>query len=207
MIVDRAQARTAAWYEFFPRSAEGRDDRGSTFRDALPRIDDAKAMGFDVIYFPPIHPIGHTNRKGRNNSVTSEPGDPGVPYAIGSEVGGHKAIEPALGLWTDFDWLEERSASTRDGNRARFRHQLFSRSSLRPGTSGVVLQTAGRHDQVRRKSAEKIRGHLSAEFSLRKLARALGGDEEHHSFLGRATECAFFVSIIRIRNRCRFGNF
>ena len=85
IIVDRKEARTAAWYEFFPRSAEGRGDRGSTFRDCLPRVDDAKAMGFDVIYFPPIHPIGWTNRKGRNNSVTSEPWEPGVPYAIGSE--------------------------------------------------------------------------------------------------------------------------
>jgi starch synthase (maltosyl-transferring) len=105
VIVDRIRARTAAWYEFFPRSAEGRADRGSTLQDALPRIDDAKAMGFDVIYFPPIHPIGHTNRKGRNNSVTSEPGEPGVPYAIGNEIGGHKAIEPSLGTLDDFLWL------------------------------------------------------------------------------------------------------
>ncbi|MFZ1221257.1 MAG: alpha-1,4-glucan--maltose-1-phosphate maltosyltransferase [Chthoniobacterales bacterium] len=106
VVVDRKEARTAAWYEFFPRSAEGRADRGSTFRDSLPRIDDAKAMGFDVIYFPPIHPIGQTNRKGRNNSITCEPGEPGVPYAIGSEWGGHKAIEPALGTLEDFAWLE-----------------------------------------------------------------------------------------------------
>ncbi|PYK87840.1 MAG: alpha-1,4-glucan--maltose-1-phosphate maltosyltransferase, partial [Verrucomicrobia bacterium] len=96
-VVDRLAARRAAWYEFFPRSAEGRGDRGSTLRDCLPRIDDAKAMGFDVIYFPPIHPIGQTNRKGRNNSIICEPGDPGVPWAIGSKAGGHKAIEPALG--------------------------------------------------------------------------------------------------------------
>ena len=106
VIVDREQARFAAWYEFFPRSAEGLADRGSTFRDCLSRVDDAKRMGFDVIYFPPIHPIGNTNRKGRNNSVTSEPGEPGVPYAIGSEWGGHKAIEPALGTFEDFAWLE-----------------------------------------------------------------------------------------------------
>ncbi len=106
VIVDRVRARTAAWYEFFPRSAEGRGDRGSTFRECLGRIDDAKAMGFDVIYFPPIHPIGHTNRKGRNNSVTSKEGEPGVPYAIGSEKGGHKAIEPSLGTMEDFVWLE-----------------------------------------------------------------------------------------------------
>jgi starch synthase (maltosyl-transferring) len=105
VMVERLATRTGARYEFFPRSAEGRGDRGSTFRDCLPRIDDARAMGFDVIYFPPIHPIGHTNRKGRNNSITGEPGDPGVPWAIGSEAGGHKAIEPSLGTQEDFDWL------------------------------------------------------------------------------------------------------
>ncbi len=111
LIVDRKGARTGAWYEFFPRSAEGMGERGSKLRDCLPRIDDAKAMGFDVIYFPPIHPIGHTNRKGRNNSVTSEPWEPGVPYAIGSEVGGHKAIEPSLGTLEDFEWLERQIRS------------------------------------------------------------------------------------------------
>jgi starch synthase (maltosyl-transferring) len=109
--VDRERAVYAAWYEFFPRSAEGFADRTSTFRDCLPRIDDAKAMGFDVIYFPPIHPIGVTKRKGRNNSVTSEPGEPGVPYAIGNRHadvpngGGHKDIEPSLGTFKDFEWL------------------------------------------------------------------------------------------------------
>jgi starch synthase (maltosyl-transferring) len=107
VIVDRPVAGFGAWYEFFPRSAEGRADRGSTFRDCLPRIDDARAMGFNVIYFPPIHPIGHTNRKGRNNSITAEPGDPGVPWAIGSETGGHKAVEPSLGTLADFDWLQK----------------------------------------------------------------------------------------------------
>jgi len=107
VVVDRSAALFGAWYEFFPRSAEGRSDRGSTFRDCLLRVDDAKAMGFDVVYFPPIHPIGHTNRKGRNNSITCEPGDPGVPWAIGSEAGGHKAVEPALGTLADFDWLQK----------------------------------------------------------------------------------------------------
>ena len=105
VTVDRSEALFAAWYEFFPRSAEGKPNTGSKFRDCLGRIDDAKAMGFDVIYFPPIHPIGFTNRKGKNNSVTSEPSDPGVPYAIGSQFGGHKAVEPELGTLDDFDWL------------------------------------------------------------------------------------------------------
>jgi starch synthase (maltosyl-transferring) len=107
VVVDRPAALFGAWYEFFPRSAEGRDDRGSTFRDCLPRVDDAKAMGFDVIYFPPIHPIGQTNRKGRNNSIVCDPDDPGVPWAIGSEAGGHKEVEPSLGTLADFDWLQK----------------------------------------------------------------------------------------------------
>src|SRR5256714_2070706 len=105
VLVERAEAQVAAWYEFFPRSAEGHGERGSTFRECLSRVDDARAMGFDVIYFPPIHPIGHTNRKGRNNSVKAEPGEPGVPWAIGSEAGGHKAVEPSLGTLEDFEWL------------------------------------------------------------------------------------------------------
>ena len=111
VYVDRPRALFSQWYEFFPRSAEGRGDKGSTFRDCLPRIDDAKAMGFDVIYFPPIHPVGVTARKGRNNAVTCEPGEPGVPYAIGNRHqkcangGGHKDVAPELGTLADFDWL------------------------------------------------------------------------------------------------------
>lgn len=103
--VDRKGAAFAAWYEFFPRSAEGKAGSGSTFRDCLGRVDDAKAMGFDVIYFPPIHPIGITARKGANNSLTCKPGEPGVPYAIGGPAGGHCAVEPELGTMADFEWL------------------------------------------------------------------------------------------------------
>ena len=108
--VDRERATFAAWYEFFPRSAEGKPDKGSKFRDCLGRVDDAKAMGFDVVYFPPVHPIGTTNRKGRNNSLKCEPGEPGVPYAIGNSKqgvngGGHKDVAPELGTLADFDWL------------------------------------------------------------------------------------------------------
>ncbi|NBV85888.1 MAG: alpha-1,4-glucan--maltose-1-phosphate maltosyltransferase [Verrucomicrobia bacterium] len=111
VIVDRKEALYAAWYEFFPRSAEGRGDRGSTFRDCIPRVEDAQAMGFNVIYFPPIHPIGLAARKGRNNAVSCEPGEPGVPYAIGNRHqdcpngGGHCDVAPELGTLEDFDWL------------------------------------------------------------------------------------------------------
>jgi starch synthase (maltosyl-transferring) len=109
--VDRPAAGFAAWYEFFPRSAEGLEHRGSTFRDCLPRVDEARAMGFDTIYFPPIHPIGITARKGKNNAVSCQPGEPGVPYAIGNRFqncpngGGHRDVAPELGTLEDFDWL------------------------------------------------------------------------------------------------------
>ncbi len=111
IMVERKAALFAAWYEFFPRSAEGHGDRGSTFRDCLGRLDDAKAMGFDVVYFPPIHPVGATKRKGRNNALECEPGDPGVPYAIGNRHqgcphgGGHRDVAPELGTLEDFEWL------------------------------------------------------------------------------------------------------
>ena len=105
VIVERERARFSAWYEFFPRSAEGILEKHSTFRDCLPRLDDAKSMGFDIIYFPPIHPIGVSHRKGKNNTVSAQPGDVGSPWAIGSTLGGHRAVEPALGTVEDFEWL------------------------------------------------------------------------------------------------------
>jgi starch synthase (maltosyl-transferring) len=105
VIVERERARFSAWYEFFPRNAEGRADKHSTFRDCLPRLDDAKAMGFDTIYFPPIHPIGVTARKGKNNTLVAYEGDVGSPWAIGGPAGGHRDVEPALGTVADFVWL------------------------------------------------------------------------------------------------------
>jgi len=106
--VERRRALVGSWYEFFPRS-EGAHLDGTgqwvsgTFRTATPRLAAIADMGFDVVYLPPIHPIGSTFRKGPNNSVTAEPGDPGSPWAIGSPEGGHDAVHPELGTIGDFD--------------------------------------------------------------------------------------------------------
>lgn len=100
--VERPLAQFASWYELFPRSVTDDPRRHGTFRDVIGRLPEIVAMGFDVVYFPPIHPIGRTNRKGRNNSLTAEPDDPGSPYAIGGEEGGHDAIHPQLGTLEDF---------------------------------------------------------------------------------------------------------
>jgi starch synthase (maltosyl-transferring) len=99
LIVDRDRARFGAWYELFPRS-QGRDPKSpaaTTFDEATWRLPDIARMGFDVVYLPPVHPIGRTNRKGRNNTLRAKPGDPGSPYAIGSSEGGHDAVAPELG--------------------------------------------------------------------------------------------------------------
>ncbi|MGZ8180080.1 alpha-1,4-glucan--maltose-1-phosphate maltosyltransferase [Williamsia sp. SKLECPSW1] len=111
--VDRPRALFGSWYEMFPRSTGGWDDEGrpvhGTFLTAaadLPRIAD---MGFDVVYLPPIHPIGEINRKGPNNTLTPAPTDPGSPWAIGSAAGGHDAIHPELGTLDDFRWFLSRA--------------------------------------------------------------------------------------------------
>lgn len=100
--VDRSQAVHSSWYELFPRSQAAEPGRHGTFDDVVARLPDIREMGFDVLYMPPIHPIGQRNRKGRNNSLRAEPGDVGSPYAIGAQSGGHDAIEPALGTLSDF---------------------------------------------------------------------------------------------------------
>ncbi len=103
VIVERARARVGAWYEMFPRSAGADPSRSATFKEAETRLPYIAGMGFDVLYLPPIHPIGRSFRKGRNNTLTAEPGDPGSPWAIGSSDGGHKDVEPGLGTIEDFD--------------------------------------------------------------------------------------------------------
>ena len=102
VVVDRPSAMFSSWYELFPRSQTDDPARHGTFADVVRRLPHMAAMGFDTIYFPPIHPIGLTNRKGRNNSLKAAPGEVGSPYAIGSAEGGHDAIHPKLGTLEDF---------------------------------------------------------------------------------------------------------
>jgi starch synthase (maltosyl-transferring) len=113
VYVDRARALYGSWYEFFPRSTGGRDETGravhGSFVTAAKELDRVAAMAFDVVYLPPIHPVGTMHRKGRNNSVNAGPGDVGSPWAIGSAEGGHDAIDPELGTLEDFDAFVQRT--------------------------------------------------------------------------------------------------
>ena len=102
LLTDRPIARAAAWYEMMPRSQSSIPGKHGTFDDCINRLPDIAALGFDVLYLTPIHPIGRVNRKGRNNALRCEAGDPGSPYAIGSAEGGHDAVHPELGTLDDF---------------------------------------------------------------------------------------------------------
>jgi starch synthase (maltosyl-transferring) len=109
--VSRERAQFGSWYEFFPRSEGAQFDPplSGTLRSAAKRLDPIAAMGFDVVYLPPVHPIGTSHRKGRNNTLTPAPGDPGSPWAIGSPDGGHDALHPDLGTMDDFDAFVSRT--------------------------------------------------------------------------------------------------
>jgi len=145
VVVERPAALIGAWYEFFPRSAEGRGDRGSTFRDCLPRIDDAKAMGFDVIYFPPIHPIGHTIGKDAimrshvSQATRASRGQSAVKRAdtkLSSLHSGHWPI--STGFKNRCENAEWKSRSTS--------LSIVHPITLRQRASRLVLQASGRHD-------------------------------------------------------------
>jgi starch synthase (maltosyl-transferring) len=105
ITVERPRARFSTWYELFPRSAGESGDRSGTFDDVVRRLPDIAGMGFDVLYLPPVHPIGRSHRKGPNNTLVAGPDDPGSPWAIGGPAGGHTAVEPGLGSIGDFDRL------------------------------------------------------------------------------------------------------
>jgi starch synthase (maltosyl-transferring) len=110
VTVDREKARFSAWYEMFPRSTSPRPEPHGTLQDCTKRLDYVAGMGFDVVYLPPIHPIGRVNRKGKNNNERALPDDVGSPWAIGASEGGHKAIDPKLGTLEDFKQFVSRAS-------------------------------------------------------------------------------------------------
>jgi starch synthase (maltosyl-transferring) len=109
VYVDRKKALFSTWYEFFPRSTSSEPGKHGTFKDCEKLLPRVAAMGFDTLYFPPVHPIGEVNRKGRNNAINAEPGDVGSPWGIGSKSGGHQSVHPELGTLSDFKSLVKKA--------------------------------------------------------------------------------------------------
>ena len=131
IVVDPVRARFSAWYELFPRSTSQDPGQNGTLADCEARLSYVAEMGFDVVYLPPVHPVGTTFRKGKNNSVTAQPDDVGSPWAIGSPEGGHKAVNPQLGTLDDFRSLVEARNSAQSTGCPGYCVSGFARPSLR----------------------------------------------------------------------------
>ncbi len=184
--VEREIAGYSAWYEMFPRSEGAVPPRSGTFKLAERRLPAIAAMGFSVLYLPPIHPIGITHRKGPNNVTECSPGDPGSPWAIGAASGGHTAVHPDLGTIEDFDAFVGGGAERRPRGRAGLCAPVQPRSPLGHRASGVVPASLGWIDPLRGKPAQAVPGHLSDRLRERRRAAAMDGAARRHALLDRA---------------------
>ena len=156
LVVEDRLAAFSAWYEMFPRSTALQPGRHGTFADCEDRLPDIAKMGFDILYLPPIHPIGITHRKGPNNQPHAEPQDVGSPWAIGGPEGGHKAIHPQLGSLEDFRHLVGKARELGIELALDIALQCSPDHPYVHRASGVVSAPPRRQDPIRRESAQKI---------------------------------------------------
>ena len=175
--VERKRAGFSAWYEFFPRSFSRTPGAHGTFDEAQDMLAEIAALGFNIVYLPPIHPIGRTNRKGRNNTLEATPADVGSPWAIGSEKGGHKAVHPALGTLESFRKFVWKAGELGMEVALDIAFQCSPDHPYVRRTPRVVQVAPRRQRPVRGKSAETIRGHHPLRLRVRDLARIVGGAE------------------------------
>ena len=205
-VVDRPRARAGAWYEMVPRSQGTVPGQHGTFDDCIARLPEIAALGFDVVYLTPIHPIGMTNRKGSNNSLKAGAGRSrqslrdrqlaGRPRRRASRARHARRLPP----------LRRCLPQARHGGGARLRDPVLAGSSLAEGASGLVQAPAGRLDPLRGKPAEEIRGHRQSGFLLRRPHRAVAGAARRHPVLGRSRASTSSASTIRTPSRSRSGN-
>ena len=171
--VERERARYGAWYEMFPRSAGSDPVRGATFDEAARRLPTIAALGFDVVYLPPVHPIGRSFRKGRNNALVAAAGDPGSPWAIGAPKGGHMAVDPDLGGIDAFDRFGQTAQRLGLEIALDLALQASPDHPYVQDASGVVQAAARQVDQVRGEPAQEVPGHLSRSTSTAASGAAL----------------------------------
>ena len=173
-VADRPQARFGAWYEMVPRSQGKIPGQHGTFRDCIARLPDVAAMGFDVLYFTPIHPIGRINRKGRNNAVTAKRRRSRQSLCDRRGRGRPRRRASGIGHAGGFPRLRRGMPRARHGGRARFRRAMRAGSSLAQAASAMVQAPAGRLDALCGESAEEIRGHRQPRLRLAKTPARCG---------------------------------
>ena len=183
---------SVTWYEMFPRSQTTDPNKPATFRDAERRLPAISDMGFDVVYLPPIHPIGKTNHKGPNNSLNGAENAPGSPWAIGNEAGGHDAIDPGLGTVEDFQHFIATAANLGIEIAIDFALQCSpDHPWVREHPEWFRHRPDGTH-QVRGESAQEIPGHLSARFRYQESAGSDGRNCSNRRVLDRARRAESF---------------
>ena len=182
-------------------SSRARGAASAAWRTVLPQL---AQLGFDVVYLPPVHPIGHTNRKGPNNTLTPGPGDPGSPWAIGAEEGGHDAIHPDLGTWDDFDAMVAAAKAAGVELALDFAMQCSPDHPWLKAASGVVQPPPRRDAEVRREPAEEVPGHLQRQLRLRGLARRSGRRCSTSCSAGSSAGSPSSASTTRTRSRLPF---
>ena len=197
--VDRERAAFGAWYELFPRSWGG-------FKGVERVLPQLAELGFDVVYLPPVHPIGRTNRKGKNNALVAAKGEPGSPWAIGADEGGHEAVNPGArdGRGVRADGRPRPRGRLRGLH--RLRDPVLARPPVAEATPRVVLPPARRHAQVRGEPAEALPGHLQRQLRRRGLARAVGRASATSCACGSTAACASSASTTRTRSRSPSGS-
>ena len=207
VIADRLAARFSAWYEIFPRSQSMDVNRHGTFDDVIRRLPEIRELGFDVLYFTPIHPMGRTNRKGKNNTLTAEPGDVGSVYAVGAAEGGHEAVHPGPRHARGFRAAGGGEPRLRHGDRPRLRDPVLARPSLDQGPSGMVRVAPRRHDQISpRIPPKKYEDIVNVDFYGGALPVALDRAARHPARSGAPGACASSGSTTRTPSRSRSGN-
>ena len=206
--VERPQAAFASWYELFPRSATTTSTRHGTLDDVVRRLPALRDMGFDVLYFPPIHPIGKHQSQGPQQQPARRGRRPRQPLRDRQRGGrARRRSIPQLGTLDDFRAAGRGRGRARPGDRARLRHPVLARPSLAARAPRLVRLAAGRHDAVRGESAEEIRRHRQCRLLRRPIdAGLLDRAARRRAVLGRTRACASFASTIRTPSRCRSGS-
>ena len=206
--VDRVRAAYGSWYEFFPRSTGGVNKKGTpvhgTFKTATKELDRVAEMGFDVVYLPPIHPIGRVNRKGPNNSLTPAQGRSGLPVGHRRQGGRPRRDPPRPRHREGLPRLRQARRDARHGGGAGPRPAGRARPSVGHRASRVLHDPPGRHDRLRREPTEEVPGHLPAQLRQRSPGD-LRGDAARHAALGRRGASASSASTIRTPSRRTSG--